>query len=222
MKNLILKMQKLHLNPKKEFLIFGCVNFLIIAIAVVVGILLKKPVFIGFGGGFAVIFSILFLSRYGQIINKNNQNNLIDFANLFCYFRIYIRNGFNVYSALKEIVLFASPSLKELLEKLINEIDEDKTVQPFVNFSRNFDDLIIEELMISIYQMIDDGESSNYLDQFELIFDKFSNLLYEKQLKAKDSKLGTLSSSALIGSVFIIIVLTIGIMAVMGELVNGL
>ena len=173
MKKLISKMRRLGLNPKKEFIIFGVTNLLLIILSVVGKIFLKNTVFLIIGPGFAVIFSILFLSRYDTEINKINSNNLLEFSHLFGFFRIYIKNGYNVYNALKEITNFANKNLKEMLSKLISEIDEDKTVQPFINFAHNFDEIIIEELMISIYQMIDDGEQSNYLAQFEFIFDKF-------------------------------------------------
>ena len=145
-----------------------------------------------------------------------------EFAVIFGYFRIFIRNGYSVYSALKEIVNFANPRLKNFLEELITEIDEDKTVQPFVKFAKRFNEIIVEEMMISIYQMIDDGQTSDYLVQFELIFDKFSDLLYQKYLKNKDSKLATIASSSLIGSSYIMIVLTIGIVSIIGEVINGI
>ena len=144
------------------------------------------------------------------------------FSVIFGYFRIFIRNGYSVYGALKEIVNFANPRLKNFLEELITEIDEDKTVQPFVKFAKRFNEIIVEEMMISIYQMIDDGQTSDYLVQFELIFDKFSDLLYQKYLKNKDSRLATIASSSLIGSSYLMIVLTIGIVSIIGEVINGI
>lgn len=148
--------------------------------------------------------------------------NLQEFSNLFGYFKIYIRNGYSVYSALKEIKSFANPSLKYMLDQLTSEIDKDKTIQPFVNFAKKFNEIIVEEMMISIYQLIDDGGSSDNLIQFEMIFDKFSELLHQKELRAKDSKLGALSSTPLFGSCFLMIVLTIGIISIIGELINGI
>ena len=75
--------------------------------------------------------------------------------------------------------------------------------------------------MISIYQMIDDGEQSNYLNQFELIFDKFSEVMNEQNLKNKDKNMGTLSAAPLVGSCFLIITITVGIVSVLGEVING-
>lgn len=222
MKKLLNKMELLNLNPKKEITLLIVCDFVFLASAVVAVILLKNVLLLGIGVGIAGIFSTLYLSRYGGKIEKINKENVDEFAVLFNYFRIYIHNGYSVYSALKEIMVFANENLKKMLAKLIEEIDNDKTVQPFINFSKNFNEIIVEEMMISIYQMVDDGEQSDYLLQFEMIFDKFSELISQKNLKNKDSKLGTLSSAPLIGSCFLIIVLTVGIVNVIGVLINGI
>ena len=222
MKNLKEKMLILGLNPKKELLVILISNLVLIIAAVVLYFVLKEIIYLAVCVGVAFIFDLLYLSRYSKLINAKNAANLQEFATLFGYFRIYIHNGFSVYSALKELVNFANPDLKKMLEDLVNEIDEDKSVQPFVKFGKKFNEIIVEEMMISIYQLIDDGETSDYLVQFELIFDKFSDLLYENYLRSKDKKLGTLSSAPLIGSSFLIVVLTIGILGVIGEVVNGI
>lgn len=222
MKNLFDKMNKLGYSAKKEISKFFIIEAVVVVIAVLAFVLLNEITITIVGSIFALVFGFLYFSRYTNKIEQINKKNIEDFSNLFSYFRIYIHNGFSVYSALKEIMLFASPELRELLEILIRDIDNDKTVQPFVKFARNFNEIIVEEMMISIYQMIDDGEQSEYLQQFELIFDKFSEVMYQKSLRSKDSKLGTLSSAPLVGSCFLIIALTIGIMSVIGGMINGL
>lgn len=222
MKKIIKQINQLGLSLKKEIIKFSVSNFIILAAFIAAGIFEKKQIFFGIGPGFAVVFSLFYVTRYESAINKINQENLLEFSHLFGFFRIYIKNGYNVFNALEEIATFANKNLKEMLTKLLSDIDEDKTVQPFVNFAHNFNEIIIEELMISIYQMIDDGEQSNYLSQFEFIFDKFSETINEKELKKKDSRLGTISSAPLIGSCLLIIVITIGIVGILGEITNGI
>lgn len=222
MKKFKSKLQFLHLDFKREILKIIAIPVALISVGTVVSILLKSFLYVGFGIGFGAISVVLLIASYDTRIETINRDNLEDFVNLFSFFRIYIKNGFNVYGALKEITFFANPQLKEMLDKLIEDIDEDKSVQPFIKFARNFDEIIVEEMMISIYQMIDDGEQSNYLNQFEMIFDKFSDLLVEKNLKKKDSSLGSLSSAPLIGSCFLIIMITMGIIGIMGDLMNVL
>ena len=218
MKNLKAKMLLLGLNPKKEFLFILIADLSLVIAGILLFIFLKQITYVAMCVGLLFVFDMLYLSRYSKQINEQNTRNLQEFATLFGYFRIYIHNGFSVYSALKEITVFANPNLK----KLLKEIDDDKSVQPFVKFAKEFNEIIVEEMMISIYQMIDDGESSSYLSQFDLIFDKFSDILYNKNLQKKNSKLGTIASTALLGSSFLIIVLTIGIISIIGEVINGI
>ena len=222
MKKLKEKMLILGLNPKREFLIVLITDLVLILAGVLTFIFLKQLLYLASCLGVAFIFDLLFLTRYSKQISNKNTENLQEFAVLFGYFRIYLHNGFSVYSALKELLNFANQSLKKDLEELINEIDSDKTVQPFVKFGKKFNEIIVEEMMISIYQMIDDGENSDYLYQFELIFDKLSDLLYEKYLRAKNSKLGTLSNAPLLGASFLVVILTIGVISILGEVINGI
>ena len=222
MKKLKEKMLILGLNPKRELLIVLIADLVLILAGVLTFIFLKQLLYLASCLGVAFIFDLLFLTRYSKQISNKNTENLQEFAVLFGYFRIYIHNGFSVYSALKELLNFANESLKKDLEELISEIDSDKSVQPFVKFGKKFNEIIVEEMMISIYQMIDDGENSNYLSQFELIFDKFSDLLYEKYLRDKNSKLGTLSNAPLLGASFLVVILTIGVISILGEVINGI
>ena len=221
-KKLKKQMLELGLSPKKEIIILLIGDLLLLVAGIVIFILLKQVLYTAISLGLLFMFDLVFLTRYSKQIIAKNTENLQEFAVIFGYFRIFIHNGYSVYSALKEITNFASEHLKKSLQKLIEDIDKDKSVQPFVDFARQFNEIIIEEMMISIYQLIDDGETSEYLNQFELIFDKFSDLLYQKYLRAKDAKLGLLSSAPLIGSCFLIVVLTLGIITIIGDLINGI
>ena len=151
MKNLKAKMLLLGLNPKKEFLFILIADLSLVIVGILLFIFLKQITYVAMCVGLLFVFDLLYLSRYSKQINEQNTRNLQEFAALFGYFRIYIHNGFSVYSALKEITVFANPSLKKLLEELIKEIDDDKSVQPFIKFAKEFNEIIVEEMMISIY-----------------------------------------------------------------------
>lgn len=222
MKNLKYKIEKLGLSYKKEATKIVVIIFALIVVGIAGTLVLKNSLFLVFSGGFAVIFTIFYVNRYDAILNRINEKNLLEFSNLFSFFRIYIKNGYNVYNALKEISKFANKDLECMLRQLLEDIDIDKSVQPFISFSKNFNEIIIEELMLSVYQMVDEGEQSNYLTQFSYIFDKFSDLLVKRELEKKKSRLGTLSSAPLLASGFLIIVITIGIILILGDFTNGI
>lgn len=222
MKRIKNKMLLLGLNPKNELKNLIIINLVLLILCVAIYFFSKSLMYSLFGLISLPIFSFLYFYRYDSKIDSLQTQNTEEFTNLFSYFRIFIHNGYSVYSALKEIQNYANESLKKMLQILLDEIDEDKSIQPFITFAKNFNEIIIEEMMISIYQMIDDGENSDYLIQFEIIFDKFSELMYQKNLRRKDSRLGTLSSAPLIGSCYLMIVLTIGIVGVIGVMVSGI
>lgn len=216
------RLLNLNISFNKELVRFIIIIVVLLAGFTVATILTKTyPLFIVMGI-VVVLFSYLYFSRYKGMERKKKQDNLLEFVNLFTFFKIYLKNGFGVYAALQEISHFANASLKEHMEKLLNDIDGDKSITPFISFAHQFDELIVEEMMITIYQMIDDGINSSHLIQFEIIFDKFSEIIYKEQLEAKDRSLGSLTSSSLIGSAYLIIVITMGVITILGDMIDVL
>lgn len=213
---------RLNISFRKELIRYIAIDAAILIVFAVVAILTKNYFLFIVMALILLGFTYLYISRYKTMEDKRKQNDLLEFVNLFAFFRIYLKNGLNVYAALKEMINFANQNLKEMLQKLIDEIDENKTVEPFVKFAKYFNNLLVEEMMVSIYQIIDDGSDSNHLVQFELIYDKFSETLQKERLNAKDKSLSNLTISALVGSAYLITVITIGIISILGDMVNGL
>ena len=213
---------RLNISFRKELIRYIIISVVLIIIFTVVSLLTKIYYLFIVMALVLLGFSYLYISRYKSIEDKRKQNDLLEFVNLFAFFRIYLKNGLNVYSALKEMINFANPNLKELFQKLIDEIDENKTVEPFIKFAKYFNNLLVEEMMVSVYQIIDDGSDSNHLIQFELIYDKFSETLQKERMNAKDKSLANITVSALVGSAYLITVITIGIISILGDMMNGL
>ena len=216
------RMINLELSIKKEFLISLLISVILIA-AGVFGFLYFSSYIIAVAAILLVlVFNLLYFGRYSKMEREQADQAKADFVSLFTFFKIYLHNGYSVYTALKEIQSFADKQLAMYLSELIREIDQDKTITPFIRFGRKFNDLVIEEMMISIYQMIDDGSNPSHLSQFDLIFAKICDLAYEKELNKKRNGLASMSTFPLIGSGVLIIMVTFGIITLMEEMVNVL
>ena len=213
---------RLNISFRKELIRYIIIAVILLVIFTVVSILTKNYFLFIVMALVLLGFTYLYVSRYKAMEDKRKQNDLLEFVNLFAFFRIYLKNGLNVYAALKEMINFANQNLRELFQKLIDEIDENKSVEPFIKFAKYFNNLLVEEMMVSVYQIIDDGSDSNHLVQFELIYDKFSETLQKDRLNAKDKSLANLTVSALVGSAYLITVITIGIISILGDMMNGL
>ena len=213
---------RLNISFRKELIRYIIIAAILLVIFTVVSILTKNYFLFIVMALVLLGFTYLYVFRYKAMEDKRKQNDLLEFVNLFAFFRIYLKNGLNVYAALKEMINFANQNLRELFQKLIDEIDENKSVEPFIKFAKYFNNLLVEEMMVSVYQIIDDGSDSNHLVQFELIYDKFSETLQKDRLNAKDKSLANLTVSALVGSAYLITVITIGIISILGDMMNGL
>ena len=82
--------------------------------------------------------------------------------------------------------------------------------------------IIWGQLMISVYQMVDEGNSSSYLRQLEVLFAKLSDELYTKEFQKQDKKLGSMTAFPLIGSAILILMITVGVINVIGDMISGI
>ena len=216
------RVSKLGLSPKREIWIAVIFNLIIIAFGALGYWYFKSFIYPGIAGAFLVLFNIIYFTRYHRIEEKIIDETKQEFVMIFTFFKIYVHNGYSVYSALKEISGFANQTLASYIDELLTDIDKDKTITPFIKFGRKFNDLIIEEMMISIYQMVDDGSDSSSLKQFEMIFGKISEVSYEKEISKKRNGLASMSVYPLIGSGILILMITFGIITIMGDMINVL
>ena len=204
---------------KKELVKITAINVLLLVGAVLVYLLLKNLIyaimlFVGL-----CLLDFFLLTKYSdkkQTILKNRENELVA---IISYFEVYIQNNNNVYQSFAQLVPYCSDWMKEKIETLLSEIDEDKTVQPFVNFARNFQQLSSHSLMLSIYQMIDQGENSEQLLQFNVIFDELSRNRNKELVNNQDRALSNMSTFPLIGAGLITVTLTISILTILGDLI---
>ena len=159
------------LSYKKEMLKIAVVNLTMLIAIVVTFLLLNNLIFFILLFIGTMLLDFFLLTRYSdkkKAILKNHENELIA---IISYFEVYIQNNNNVYQSFNQLIPYCSDWMKERIETLLKEIDEDKTVQPFINFANNFQQLSTHSLMLSIYQMVDQGENSEQLLQFNVIYD---------------------------------------------------
>lgn len=207
------------LSYKKELLKITLINLVLLLGTVLLYFISKSLIyaimlFIGL-----CLLDFFLLTRYNdkkQTILKNRENELVA---IISYFEVYIQNNNNVYQSFAQLVPYCSDWMKEKIETMLSEIDNDKTVQPFINFANNFQQLSSHSLMLSIYQMIDQGENSEQLIQFNVIFDELSKNRNKEMVNQQDRALSNMSTFPLIGAGLITVTLTISILTILGDLI---
>ena len=210
----------LGLSFGKEMFVFITMNILLLGVLALL-IYFKAPNMIAIIlGAFIPLLDYLFLSRYGDMVKKKKEERNNEFISLLSYFEIFITNKNNVYRSFQLIIPYSSPWMKEKITILLKEIDYDKSVTPFINFSKHFSYLVIQNVMISIFQMIEQGESNASLVQFDYLFTSLNDALYHEMIERKLKAVDSLNSFPLFGAGIITIILTLSIMSILGDIVN--
>lgn len=168
------------------------------------------------------VYSYLMLSGYSSKAKHLEEQREDEFVTIISYFEIFITNKNNVYQSFNKIIQYASEWMKDLLSNLLKEIDTDKSVQPFVNFANKFKMKVAMNIMLSIFSMVDQGESFEQINQFQILFEQLSKSKELENIKKKERSLSTLASLPLVGAAGTTIILTISVISILGDLINVL
>lgn len=215
-------MRYLGRDPRKEFAFLGIGVALFIGLGVFVYLYLGLSFYLLFPVLGSVAFIFFYLTRYDTLKKKKLERLCNEFIVLFTFFGIYIGDGFTVYNALEKLLDYANGEVAEYLKELLRAIDEDKSVAPFVAFAAHFGEISIREVMVAVYQMIDEGEGGLYLGQFRHLFARLADTrrLIEKNKRLE--RLDTLSFLPLAGSGITMLTLTLSILSIMEEMLHVL
>ena len=221
MKNFKKQVEELNLSYKKEILRLSLINAFLITIALVINIFYFQ-LYIAIISIFAIlIFNLFYLRRYSSIKVKRQELKKLEFVSMLSYFRIFLNNGYNIYRAFEECKQYVSDVFKEDIDNFLREVDRDKSIQPYITFAHQFNSPLYEQVMMSIYQMVDMGIDNNYLYQFNTLLTRMRKETLDEKLNTQLSKLDSMSMFPLIGAGINMIILAFGIILIVGDLISG-
>ena len=169
-----------------------------------------------------LVFDFVYFSRYSKMENEMEKGHISEFISLMSYFEIFISNGNNVYNSFKMLTPYCSSFMDDAINSMLSQIDMDKSIGPYINFASKFNSHVVESLMLSIYQMIDNGESIDQFTEFELLFTNIKNNHQDDMVDQKKKSLDSLNVFPLIGAGFLTISLSICVVTLIGEYINVL
>ena len=214
------RINALGLSYQKEMMFLILLIVIVIALAFITYMFFKQiyfPLFIVGGGVIAVYF---YLSRYSSLERKQEKEHVDQLISLLSYFEIFISNGNNVYTSFKMLIPYAEIFIQDAINAMLMQIDVDKTIGPYINFASKFNNRTIESLMLSIYQMVDNGENTIELSEFNLLFNNIKEKHFDEMIDSHKKSLDLFNSFPLIGAGAITIVLSLCIVSIIGDYVN--
>ena len=176
---------------------------------------------------FALIFLVagvvviyFYLSRYQSLEKQQEKDHVNELISLLNYFELFISNKNNVYISFKLLLPYSSTFMDEAISSLLNQIDTDKSVGPFINFASKFNSRIVDSLMLSIYQMVDTGENDNQFSEFELLFTNVRERYQDELVENKRKSLESMNVFPLFGAGLITICLSMSLIQIIGDYIN--
>ena len=210
----------LGLSYQKEMLMLILIIVVSIGLALAFYFLLQQlyiSIFAGLAGVVAIYF---FLTRYSSMERAIQKDHIDQLISLLSYFEIFLSNGNNVYTSFKMLLPYADEYLQEAISSMLAAIDVDKTIGPYITFASKFNNRIVESLMLSIYQMVDNGEEAIELSEFDILFTNIKEKHFDETIDYKRKGLDMFNSIPLIGAGAITIVLSISIVSIIGDYIN--
>ena len=216
------KINALELDYKKELAKIIAISLIVFLLMAFFSYYYKIYYLSLIGLASSLVIIEIFSFFYDSKLNLLKQQNETEFVIILNYVKTYLHNGFNVYKSLEESIQFASPWMQNKLTALIMEIDNDKTIAPFINFAHSFASPIIEQVMISLYLMIENGSNDEFIVRFAPIFNQLEKDSKHKLIKQIESKFDSLNLLPVIGSALITLLIITGVVGLIGGALNGL
>ena len=205
---------------KKELVKIIIANFLTVMALATGFIFTKMPIVLIVGIlvvlGVNYLFYFTYSGRKAQLIKERSD----EFVHIISYFRIFIKNKNNVYQSFNKLLTYSSDWMKDKIEIMLTAIDSDKTIKPFTDFADRFDLPIARNVMISIYQMIEQGEISEQLNQFTILFEQMSKTLNDERKDRKARSFDIVSFLPIVGAGLVTLALTFSMLTIVGEMAN--
>ena len=218
--NLKNKIEYCGLNYKFEIRKILLINVVFILVGLFLFFLIKNFNYLLSLGLLTLVVDYLLLSSYSTKIKLLDEDRENEFVTVISYFQIFISNRNNVYQSFSKTIPFCGDWMKDVISNFLREVDNDKTVQPFINFASNFKTKIVTNIMLSIFTMVDQGESFEQINQFQILFEQYQKSTKMQNLEKKERSLSILASLPLVGAALITLLLTLSIISIIGDLIN--
>ncbi len=208
------------LSYKKEMTKLFIVGFVGVLLGVFLFLYTKNYIYpILLIGGLSLYFYVILNGYYVKRSNINKSHDE-EFIALLSYFQTFISNHDNVYQAFKKLLSYSSTWMQERINIFLTQIDSDKSVKPYIEFAECFQMKVARNVMLSIYQMVDEGENEMHLLHFTTLFNNIRHTNIEEKKQTQERKLSSVSMFPLIGAGLLTIGLSLAIINAMGDLIN--
>lgn len=142
-----------------------------------------------------------------------------EFVNFVSYITIFLENKFNVYQATKICTPYLDKYLQKDVTKFIEEIDNDKTIFPYINIAEKIGTSLIMQMMVMLYQINVSGYDAKYLHKFPYLIDKAYDRLTKEKIQYKKNEMGLYAMVPIVSLLIMVFIMVFQIIGMVGGVV---
>lgn len=150
-------------------------SIIIFILFLILGIILQKY----WISGLSFVISIFYYKmQYYSTKKKRKQLIVIKkrmFPSMVKKLLILLRTN-NIYVSLNKLLTFTDEPIRKYLKELIDEIDNDKSITPYINFANKMEFIEAYQVMVMLYTFSEKSMSKSHLKSLEdMIFQLYNN-----------------------------------------------
>ncbi|MDR1697860.1 MAG: hypothetical protein LBR37_02975 [Erysipelotrichaceae bacterium] len=206
----------------KKPLLTHFLAFVVLVLIVIFTILFDFPsiyiMFAIFLWGFLVVQNVLEISNARRVYYEKR---IADFTVMLSYLLVYLHNHFSFYRSFELVREFSNEELKNDITIFLNDSSHDSSVRPYQDFADKYPNENIERFFRNIYLLNKTGEQDFQGGSFYYELKTFISNNKEHQQRKQVQRIESMGNTALVGSVFSIIIITIGVFLIIGDKLSG-
>lgn len=207
---------RLKIDFKKDLIITIVVFSFMLAVGVVLSFVYSLIIgIIIWVIGFVYVF--LHYSNLKSLVKQLTNSKEIAFNGFYRYVVTLLKNNHILYSALQASLEYVDEVLVDDVNQLINEMENDTTMEPFLNFSMSFDDENIKQMIILLYKTQDSGIIDDVLDSINDCIVNLQDTSIKNYIYKEEKKIEKYYMFPIILSAVVMIMVSFYVFSLIGE-----
>lgn len=207
---------RLKIDFKKDLIITIVVFSFILAVGVVLSFVYSLIIgIIIWVMGFIYVF--LHYSNLKSLVKQLTNSKEIAFNGFYRYVVTLLKNNHILYSALQASLEYVDEVLVDDVNQLINDMENDTTMEPFLNFSMSFDDENIKQMIILLYKTQDSGIIDDVLDSINDCIVNLQDTSIKNYIYKEEKKIEKYYMFPIILSAVVMIMVSFYVFSLIGE-----
>lgn len=150
--------------------------------------------------------------KYRQYLNAKE----IAFYHMYQFLINMLANKIILYNALKECLPYIDETLNEDIQEWIVNIEQDSSIQPFIQFSNHFENASIHQMVLLLYYAQENGNKIEMLEEMNQTVFRLQEDAVQIGLNIQIKKLENFSMIPLLLSAIMIILFSLFIFQTIG------